>query len=146
MRFLTLCVVVMVSFYVLSSQAVDARPLPGRCFGHRATIQGAGTIVGTSGDDVITGSSGNDQISGGGGNDFICGLDGDDIIDTDDSGAQPGSVVWVDGGAGNDTVGGSGNGSENHLLVETGMTLFTLDFTMVSPEPRRFPAVLGTTS
>ena len=38
-----------------------------------ATIVGAGTIVGTSGDDVIVGSDGNDTIDGGGGDDIICG-------------------------------------------------------------------------
>ena len=46
-----------------------------------ATIVGAGTIVGTSGDDVIVGSDGNDTINGGGGNDLICGEGGNDPID-----------------------------------------------------------------
>ena len=46
-----------------------------------ATIVGAGTIVGTSGDDVIVGSDGVDTINGGSGNDVICGEGGNDVID-----------------------------------------------------------------
>jgi dipeptidyl aminopeptidase/acylaminoacyl peptidase len=53
------------------------------------SISGAGTIVGTPGDDVICGSPGDDTIVGGGGNDVIYADAGNDR---------------VSGGPGNDTV------------------------------------------
>ena len=46
-----------------------------------ATIVGAGTIFGTSGDDVIVASSGNDAVFAGDGNDIVCGEGGNDKLD-----------------------------------------------------------------
>jgi Ca2+-binding RTX toxin-like protein len=43
-------------------------------------IVGAGTIQGTSGNDVIIGSAGNDVINAGSGNDVVCGRGGSDTI------------------------------------------------------------------
>ena len=63
-----------------------------------ATITGAGTLVGTPGDDIIAGSTGPDSIFGLGGNDSICGRggndrlvggDGDDFIDGDNPSGGP---------------------------------------------------------
>ena len=46
-----------------------------------ATIVGAGTIYGTSGDDVIVASGGNDVVFAGDGNDIVCGEGGKDKLD-----------------------------------------------------------------
>ena len=46
-----------------------------------ATIVGAGTIFGTSGDDVIVASGGNDAVFAGDGNDIVCGEGGNDTLD-----------------------------------------------------------------
>ena len=54
--------------------------LAASCLGRTVTIAGAGTINGTTGNDVILGSSRNDTIHGNGGVDKICGLDGKDAI------------------------------------------------------------------
>src|SRR4030095_15126050 len=45
-----------------------------------ATIVGAGTIVGTAGDDVIVGSDEDDTVLGLGGDDIICGEGGNDRV------------------------------------------------------------------
>src|SRR3989344_5727455 len=64
----------------------------------------AGTLNGTSGDDVIVGTSNDDVINGNGGNDTICAQSDDDDITTG-SGND-----WVDGGNGEDDMNaGSGN-------------------------------------
>src|SRR6516165_12605567 len=46
-----------------------------------ATIVGAGTIFGTSGNDVIVASGGNDVVFAGDGNDIVCGQGGNDRLD-----------------------------------------------------------------
>ena len=62
-----------------------------------ATIVGAGTIFGTSGDDVIVASGGNDVVFAGDGNDIVCGQGGNDRLD---------------GGKGNDVMAGDALDSE----------------------------------
>jgi Ca2+-binding RTX toxin-like protein len=77
------------------------------CDGQLATIVGAGTIVGTDGDDVIVGSDGPDAIDGLDGNDTICGLDGNDILDGglgDDTLIGGPGIDIITGGPGFDTV------------------------------------------
>jgi Ca2+-binding RTX toxin-like protein len=86
------------------------------CDGHLATIVGAGTIVGTAGNDVIVGSSGIDNIQGGNGDDIICGMGGDDMLrggwgndrifggDGNDTLAGNWGYDALDGGPGNDTL------------------------------------------
>jgi Tol biopolymer transport system component len=66
------------------------------------TIYGAGTIVGTPGNDIICGSEGGDQIYGNGGNDRILGLGGNDQI----FGAAGNDMLF--GGAGFDRIFGQG--------------------------------------
>ena len=88
-----------------------------------ATIVGAGTIIGTPGDDVIVGSAGNDVISGLDGNDVICGEAGNDVISggrgddilVGDGSDVPPFVVSngmnddrLSGGSGNDVLAGLG--------------------------------------
>ena len=60
-------------------------------------VRGAGTITGTTGNDLILGSSGNDTVDGLGGNDCILGGGGDDIMDGND-----GTDVCI-GGTGSDS-------------------------------------------
>ncbi|MEJ7810421.1 MAG: calcium-binding protein [Gemmatimonadaceae bacterium] len=83
---------------------------PATCFGLPATITGAGTIVGTPGNDVILGSAGPDVINGLGGDDRICGLGGDDRLFGGDGNDR------LHGGDGNDLVEGQ-NGDD---LIEGG--------------------------
>jgi Ca2+-binding RTX toxin-like protein len=61
----------------------------------------AGTLIGTTGNDVIVGAEGKDSVDAKAGNDTICGLGGDDQL-TADAGTD-----YVDGGIGNDTLKGS---------------------------------------
>lgn len=72
---------------------------PSVCAGIAVTnlISGAGTIIGTEGNDLILGSAGADEIYGMGGHDCIVGGGGDDLLDGGD-----GNDVCV-GGAGSDT-------------------------------------------
>ncbi|HEX2042962.1 MAG TPA: hypothetical protein VHF24_10035 [Acidimicrobiales bacterium] len=86
------------------------------------TITGAGTIVGTEGDDVICGSPGPDRIAALGGNDTVFAGGGDDEVSA---------------GAGNDTVfGGDGNDS-----LAGGTTGFT-----AAPASTACPEAPATTS
>lgn len=73
------------------------------CGSLEVTVRGAGTIVGTSGDDVILGSDGPDIIRGGGGNDVICSGDGDDDV----RGGSGSDTIFA--GDGNDRVNGEGD-------------------------------------
>lgn len=90
----------------------DWGPAPNPCA--NPDITGAGTISGTSADEVIAGSPGDDEISGGGGEDIICGYGGNDTIF---QGASDGTEFHggdgndlIDASFGNDTVfGGSGD-------------------------------------
>ncbi|MGE0256480.1 MAG: beta strand repeat-containing protein [Alphaproteobacteria bacterium] len=81
------------------------------------SLLGAGSIVGTAGDDDIEGSAfsntivggyGNDIIDGGGGNDRLYGGADNDIV----LGAE--GDDWIDGGAGNDTLLGEYGDDEIH--------------------------------
>lgn len=81
-----------------------------------ATIVGAGTIFGTSGDDVIVASGGNDVVFAGNGNDIVCGEGGNDKLDGGKGsdvliGDQLDSVPFApSNGANNDTLlGGPGD-------------------------------------
>lgn len=73
---------------------------PAACAGLSLTniVTGAGTITGTSGNDLILGSAGADVIDGLGGNDCILGGGGDDTID-----GNADTDVCI-GGAGTDTL------------------------------------------
>src|SRR5690349_2136619 len=69
--------VLVLATVMISTAAAQDEPVCGPPDAEQpATIVGAGTIVGTAGDDVIVGSDGVDTISGGGGNDIICGEGG----------------------------------------------------------------------
>jgi len=65
-----------------SSSVSANRVKPEACAGLNLTniVTGAGTVTGTTGNDLILGSSGADTIDGLGGDDCILGGDGDDII------------------------------------------------------------------
>src|SRR5215212_11006744 len=104
---------VVVLFAAVPSQAAAA---PSKCFGHLATIVGAGAIAGTAGDDVIDGSPNDDVIEGKGGNDVICGAAGNDTI-ADDLQIPPAApyVVWFSGGDGDDVIHAGWNAAENHI-------------------------------
>jgi Ca2+-binding RTX toxin-like protein len=93
----------------------------GRCDWQRlCTINGAGDIAGTEGDDVICGSPGDDRIAGLGGNDILLGFGGNDNLL---------------GGAGDDTLfGGIGNDS---LFAQAGN-----DFSSAGPGADRISADL----
>jgi Ca2+-binding RTX toxin-like protein len=87
------------------------------CQGRPATIQGAGTVTGTDGDDVIVATGRDSAVSGGAGNDVICtgggsvetGAGDDSVLSTAPRGVQT-YVVLADGhdsyvgGAGKDDV------------------------------------------
>lgn len=68
------------------------------------TVTGAGTIVGTAGNDVICGSPGNDNISAGGGNDVVYAGAGDDTVD-----AGTGKDIVFGGFGADRIVGGDGD-------------------------------------
>src|SRR5215212_6767235 len=53
---------------------------PDACDLRVPTITGAGTIIGTDGDDVIRGGEGDDWLDGGDGNDDLGGGDDDDTL------------------------------------------------------------------
>ncbi|MGH3480270.1 MAG: calcium-binding protein, partial [Nocardioidaceae bacterium] len=84
-----------------------------------ATIVGAGTIFGTSGDDVIVASAGNDIVFAGGGNDFVCGEGGNDTLD----GGNGDDVLIGDEGA-DAMYGGAGN--DVYFVDATGDQVFEL--------------------
>lgn len=66
-----------------STSVTANRVKPAACAGLNLTniITGAGTVTGTSGNDLILGSSGADTIDGLSGDDCILGGGGDDVID-----------------------------------------------------------------
>ena len=108
--------------------ATNAIGRPGaECFGKTATIQGAGTLTGTAGNDVIVGSAGDDTIDGQGGNDLICGLEGKDFIsgglgnDQIDAGPGEDDVIGDVFAATGDAVGGGNDqlfgGDDGDLLI-----------------------------
>ena len=110
--------VMIVSFFLLTAapgyaqQAPKPPDPPDACDLLPATITGAGTIVGTDGDDVIHGSDGDDTIDGGAGNDTICGGLGNDTLNGGDGNdfikGQDGDDI-LSGGPGDDEVrGGDG--------------------------------------
>jgi Ca2+-binding RTX toxin-like protein len=76
-------------------------------------VRGAGTITGTSNNELILGSSGSDIIDAGGGDDCILGAAGDDNInggDGDDHILGGDGDDSITGGDGNDhIIGGNGN-------------------------------------
>lgn len=84
-----------------SSSVTANRIKPGACAGLNLTnvVTGAGTVTGTSGNDLILGSSGADTIDGLGGDDCILGGDGDDVIngnsDTDICLGGPGADTFI---------------------------------------------------
>lgn len=65
-----------------SASVTPNRVKPPACDGLNLTniVTGAGTVTGTSGNDLILGSSGDDTIDGLGGDDCILGGEGDDVI------------------------------------------------------------------
>ncbi len=77
--------------------ANDLKPAACASLDLTNVVSGAGTITGTSGNDLILGSSGADTIDGGGGDDCILGGAGDDTID-----GNTGTDICI-GGAGTDT-------------------------------------------
>jgi len=84
-------------------------------------IRGAGTITGTSNNELILGSSGSDTIDAGGGDDCILGAAGDDNInggDGDDHILGGDGDDSITGGDGNDhIIGGNGN---DHIIGGNG--------------------------
>lgn len=80
------------------------------------SLDGAGTIVGGSGNDTFTGSSSADNISGGAGNDALTGGGGNDTLaggDGNDTIIATGTANDViTGGAGDDTITGA-TGNDN---------------------------------
>ncbi|WP_135077258.1 cadherin-like domain-containing protein [Terasakiella sp. SH-1] len=76
----------------------------------------AGTVTGTSNDDVISGNDGNDTLSGGTGDDIIVGGDGDDDItggagDDVIDGGDGTDLFHFGGGSGDDIISGGDGGS-----------------------------------
>ncbi len=124
-RLTTLVLLVGIAALVAVSSS-QGRHQDALCFGSAATVTGAGTIVGTDGDDVIVGSDGADSIQGRGGNDKICAGAGDDTV-----GGGPGDDQF-DGGPGNDNLsGGPGNdtilGGEGDDTMDGGPDTDTCD-------------------
>jgi Ca2+-binding RTX toxin-like protein len=64
--------------------ANDLKPAACAAINLTEVVSGAGTITGTSGNDLILGGSGDDSIDGLGGDDCIVGGGGNDIIDGND--------------------------------------------------------------
>ncbi len=106
------------TIYVLGNNTIEGGPNDGAAY--------AGTLSGTSGNDVIVGTSGNDTINGLNGADTICagaghdvvdgGFGNDDIFGEDGNDSLRGGVALsddLDGGDGFDycrsTIGGSDN-------------------------------------
>jgi len=88
---------------VVTPTGAQASHVPD-CFGQHPTntpTPGHEVIEGTPGDDVLAGGGGYDEIRGRGGSDILCGNYGEDTI-------RGGSGAWdrIDGGAGNDDLGG----------------------------------------
>jgi alpha-tubulin suppressor-like RCC1 family protein/lysophospholipase L1-like esterase len=110
---------------VAEESGPDADPGKPTCGGFRATITGAGLIVGTPGPDVIVGSSGLDMILGLGGDDVICGRGGNDVIDggggNDVIHGEDGDDVIV-GSSGQDSIDG-GVGQNRCFVAPTATTL-----------------------
>lgn len=85
-----------------------------RCLG-QALTKPAGTLTGTSGDDVLLGTSAGETMNGLGGDDIICGGGGDDRLN-----GGPGFDNLV-GGDGDDSL--YGQGGCDHLKGGTGNDL-----------------------
>lgn len=74
------------------------------------TFDGHDTVFCGSGDDSVIAGAGNDTIHGGAGFDQLHGQDGNDVITGDGGPANPPFGDWLFGGAGDDTLTGSGYG------------------------------------
>jgi Ca2+-binding RTX toxin-like protein len=123
---------------VFGTLAVGSRSMAGpMCFGRSATIvSNAGTINGTSGNDVIVGGSGINFINGRGGNDRICSRANEETI------RGGGGNDKLDGGRDNDAInGGRGRdrvafASESFVNIDlrTGFAINSSDDTISSIE------------
>jgi Ca2+-binding RTX toxin-like protein len=105
---------------------VTATGVTVACGGKPITIFATGgTTRGTSGNDVIQGSLGDDVIDGRGGNDFICDSGGTNLIDGGAGDDAIGGVGTLQGGAGNDDIRATDpgsvadGGSGNDLIIVT---------------------------
>jgi hypothetical protein len=96
---------------LLPATAVHAA---GTCHGQAATIEGAaGSVLGTSGDDVIVVTGLVTRVEAGDGNDLIC------VVDTRKVGG-PQSWLGVDAGAGDDVVDASAAGAKTRAYLPAG--------------------------
>ena len=84
-------------FQAVEVNADDLKPEACGSITLNNVVSGAGTIIGTSNNDLIIGSSGDDVIDGMGGNDCIIGGGGDDSIN-----GNSGTDICI-GGEGTDT-------------------------------------------
>ena len=81
-------------------------------FGLAIGTSAADSLVGTSLADYIVGGAGADTIDGGGGNDAIYGGDGNDRI------VYSSAAVWIDGGAGTNTLTSAASTTAMTLLLD----------------------------